>query len=68
LKRLPQLNLIKGATMDNLTKGAYSAAGSGWIVYVPLVGDVYELVEYVGDMIIARILARHYNRKQLELR
>jgi hypothetical protein len=54
--------------MDNLTKGAYSAAGSGWIVYVPLVGDVYELVEYVGDMIIARILARHYNRKQLELR
>lgn len=49
------------------TRGMYHRAGN-WIIFMPLVGDVHELVEYVPDDIIARLWVKMRNRKLQEVR
>lgn len=44
-----------------MSKGLYHHVGS-WIVYVPLMGNYVELIEWCTDPIVGKLWARRRNR------
>jgi len=50
-----------------MTRGSYHVAGN-WIIFVPLIGDVHELIEFVPNASLAGIWVRQRNRFLMDLR
>lgn len=48
-----------------MIRGGYTAVGSGWVVYRPMVGDVITIVDHWGSIDLAVIIARIRNANLL---